>query len=273
MVDTHVQMGISNQLRAIDEGFRLVASFPEYRATPIIIGESDPEGCAACSVRTNPPNAYRNGTMYSSYTAAQIARTYDLAALHGVNLRGSLTWAFLFEDQPYFAGFRDLATNGLDKPVLNVFRMLGKMTGDRVRVESSAAVGLETIRDRGVRDTPDVGALASRADRAIAVLLWHYHDDDLAGPPATIALKIDGVPVSSATLAIDLIDADHSNAYDAWKRMGSPEPPSPAQYRELERIGGLQSSEAPRRVRVQNGAAELSLSLARQGVSLVRLTW
>jgi len=26
-------------------------------------------------------------------------------------------------------------------------------------------------------------------------------------------------------------------------------------------------------VRVQNGAAELSLSLARQGVSLVRLTW
>ena len=36
-----------------------------------------------------------------------------------------LTWAFEFEDQPYFDGFRTLATNGIDKPVLNVFRMAG----------------------------------------------------------------------------------------------------------------------------------------------------
>src|SRR3954470_7241043 len=46
VVDGHVRMGISNQLRAIDNGFRIVASFPELRAMPIIIGESDPEGCA-----------------------------------------------------------------------------------------------------------------------------------------------------------------------------------------------------------------------------------
>src|SRR5262245_26404646 len=160
VVDSHVRMGISNQLRAIDNGFRIVASFPELQNTPIVIGESDPEGCAACSVRTNPENAYRNGTMYSSYTAAQIARTFELADLHGVNLRGAVTWAFEFEDQPYFAGFRDLATNGIDKPVLNVFRSLGQMSGDRIRAESSAMVPLESIRDRGVRETADVGAFA-----------------------------------------------------------------------------------------------------------------
>ena len=28
------------------------------------------------------------------------------------------------------AGFRDLATNGVDKPVLNVFRMLGMMSAE-----------------------------------------------------------------------------------------------------------------------------------------------
>ena len=54
IVDGHVRMGVSNQLRAIDNGFRIVASFPELKNTPIVIGESDPEGCAACSVRTNP---------------------------------------------------------------------------------------------------------------------------------------------------------------------------------------------------------------------------
>jgi xylan 1,4-beta-xylosidase len=48
----HVQMGISHQLAAIEQGFKIVASFPEWWQTPIILGESDPEGCAACPPRT-----------------------------------------------------------------------------------------------------------------------------------------------------------------------------------------------------------------------------
>ena len=104
----------------IDEGFRIIASFPELKRKPIVIGESDPEGCAACQ---GPQLAYRNGTMYSSYTAASFARKHDLARQHGVNLEGALTWAFEFEDQPYFAGFRALATRRHRLPVLNVFRM------------------------------------------------------------------------------------------------------------------------------------------------------
>ena len=73
VVDGHVRMGDQQSAAGDLNGFEIVASFPELRDTPIIIGESDPEGCAACSVRTNPENAYRNGTVYSSYTAAQIA--------------------------------------------------------------------------------------------------------------------------------------------------------------------------------------------------------
>ena len=65
---------------------------------------------------------------------------------HGVNLEGALTWAFEFEDQPYFAGFRVLATNGIDLPVLNVFRMFGKMGGQRVAVdELRRDVGLDAM--------------------------------------------------------------------------------------------------------------------------------
>ena len=130
-----VRMSVRNQLQAIDNAFGIVGSFPELSRVPIVIGESDPEGCAACPMSTNPSNAYRNGTMYSSYTAEQLARTYELTDRHHVNLIGAVTWAFEFEEQPYFAGFRDLSTNGIDKPVLNVFRMLGRMKGDRVRAE------------------------------------------------------------------------------------------------------------------------------------------
>ena len=269
----HVRMSVSNQLRAIDNGFRIVASFPELKHLPIVIGESDPEGCAACPMRTNPSNAYRNGTMFSSYTAEQLARTYQLADLHQVNLLGAVTWAFLFEDQPYFDGFRDLATNGIDKPVLNVFRMLGQMRGQRVAVTNPAMLALEEVRDRSVRGAADIGTLASRDGRSAAVLVWNYHDDDLPGPAAEIDLAISGLPNRRATLTHYRIDGGHSNSYARWKAMGSPQPPSPSQIAELERAGRLQTVAPSSAAAISSGTARVSFALPRQGVSLVTVKW
>ena len=273
MPDGHVRMGVSQQLRAIHNGFAVVASFPELKGVPIVIGESDPEGCAACPIRTHPQNGYRNGTMYSSYTAEQIARTYQLADLQGVHLMGAVTWAFEFEGQRYFEGFRDLATNGIAKPVLNVFRMLGQMGGDRVGVVSSGALSLEAVRDSGVRAYPDVAALASRSEREIAVLVWNYHDDDLPAPPAQVDLRIDGVPIGEPTITHYRIDAEHSNAYEVWKKLGSPQSPTAPQYRELEQAGQLQLLEPARRVPTASGRVVVTFALPRQGVSLVKLAW
>jgi xylan 1,4-beta-xylosidase len=273
VIDNHVRMGISNQLKAISNGFQIVASFPEYRNTPIVIGESDPEGCAACSSRVYPQNGYRNGTMYSGYTAAQIARTYELADLHGVNLLGSVTWAFEFEDQPYFDGFRDLATNGIDKPVLNVFRMLGQMGGERIAVESAGAMPLEAIRDNGVRGNPEVNAMASRQERTVSVLVWNYHDDDLPAAPSEVEVVVEGLPNARTLLHHYRVDAEHSNSYEAWKKLGSPQKPTLEQYQQLERSGQLQLLSSPEWLRTANGRVALKFSLPRQGVSLLRLTW
>lgn len=271
--DGHVRMNVGNQLRAIANGFTVAASFPELKKTPIVIGESDPEGCAACPVRTNPSNAYRNGTMFSSYTAEQLSRTYELADLHGVNLIGAVSWAFEFEGQPYFDGFRDLSTNGIAKPVLNVFRMLGLMRGDRVQAVSTGALALDEVRDRSVRSAPDINALATRDARSVSVLVWNYHDDDLAGPAAELKLQIGGLPAGRPTLTEYRVDTDHSNAYTVWKKMGSPQSPTPAQQADLERAGQLQTMGAPTRLTVANGQVVVTLSLPRQGVSLLRLTW
>jgi len=273
VVDGHVRMGVSNQLRAIAAGFEIVASFPEYKQTPIIIGESDPEGCAACSVRTNPENAYRNGTMYSSYTAEQIARTYELVDKHGVNLRGSVTWAFEFEDQPYFAGFRDLATNGIDKPVLNVFRMFGRMGGARLAVDSSGALPLDAVQTDGVRARPDVNAMASRSGRSVAVLVWNYHDDDLPAPAASVDLAINALPTGTVQVAEYRVDADHGNAYEAWKRMGEPQPPTAQQIAELKHAARFAPAAPAQRATVSAGTLTRTITLPRQGVSLVVVTW
>ncbi len=273
MPDGHVRMNVGNQLRAIANGFAIVASFPELKNTPIVIGESDPEGCAACPARTNPSNAYRNGTMYSSYTAEQLARTYELADRHGVNIQGAVSWAFEFEDQPSFDGFRDLATNGVDKPVLNVFRMLGKMTGNRVAVKSSGALALDDVRDGSVRGSADVSALASADAHSCSVLVWNYHDDDLPGPAAEITLTVDGVTGSKPGFTHYRIDSDHSNAYTRWKEMGSPQHPQDWQAAALTLVGHLQTISTPESITVMNHQISMTFTLPRQGVSMLRFVW
>ena len=268
--DGHVRMGMNAQLKNMDDAFAVITAFSEYKNTPVVIGESDPEGCAAC---TGAQDGYRNGTMYSSYTAASFPRALELAEKHGANLEGALTWAFEFEDQPPFAGFRQLASAGLDLPVLNVFRMFGKMGGQKLAVTSSAGLDAEIIRTKGVRASPDVSALASLDKNRIAVLVWHYHDDDLPGPDAAVDLQLDGIPFAdgAAKLTQYRVDADHSNAYSAWLRMGSPYPLSAEQSAQLEKAGQLAELGPPETLRVAGGRTGVKFNLPRQGVALLLL--
>ena len=77
-------------------------------------------------------------------------------------------------------------------------------------------------------------------------MVWHYHDDDLAGPAAEVSLELSNLPGDVRSLAVEnfLIDASHSNAYTAWLKMGSPQAPSAEQYAELERAGQLANGDA-----------------------------
>ena len=267
-VDGHVRMGMANQLRDMRDAFAIIAASHKYQKLPVVIGESDPEGCAAC---TGPQLGYRNGAMYSSYTAASLAREYELADQYGVSLEGALTWAFEFENQPYFAGFRALATNGLDLPVLNVFRMFAKMSGQRVAVDSSAALDAGAILARGVRDKADVSAIASLDRDKLCVLLWHYHDDDVPGPSALVELTMTRLPFASARITHYRIDEQHSNSFTAWKVMGAPQLPTPPQYKDLEEAGQLARLGSVESLRITNAAATVRFSLPRQAVSLLVL--
>ncbi|MDB6077039.1 MAG: glycoside hydrolase family 39 [Akkermansiaceae bacterium] len=268
-VDGHVRMGISHQLRDIDSAFQVIAGYPDLKDKPIVIGESDPEGCAACQ---GPRFAYRNGTLYSSYTAAVFPRKLDLAMKHGVNLEGALTWAFEFEDQPCFAGFRSLATQGIDKPVLNVFRMFAKMAGSRLPVDSDSAVPLDQIVRQGVTGKPDVSALAARDGNRITVLAWHYHDDDVRGPDAVVSLDLSGAPRGAPTVTRYLIDETHSNAFTAWQAMGSPAQPTAEQIAQLQASGQLAKVDAG--VEITGGETPvLHFTLPRQAVTLLELQW
>jgi xylan 1,4-beta-xylosidase len=167
------------------------------------------------------------------------------------NIAGRLTWAFEFEDQPYFAGFRELATNGIDKPILNLFRLLGMMQGDRIRADN---------------------ALGVANDHSMSVLVWSYEADDLPGPAQPVTIDL-GSSHDRVLMRHYRIDGEHSNAYSAWLKMGSPQKPSPEQYAELERAGQLQLLESPRWISGAQGRIETSFDLPRDAVSLVQFSW
>ena len=273
LVNNHVRMNVGTQLRDISAGFAIVASYPSLKNLPIIIGESDPEGCAACGMATNPENAYRNGTMYASYTAASFARKYLLADYHQVNFLGAVSWSFEFENQPWFYGFRDLATNGVDKPVLNVFRMFGKMKGTRIAATGNKMYPFLLVRDSSVRKGDDVGALAAKDKNNISVMLWNYHDDDTTGAAENLALQIKNIPAKQVTLTNYRIDNDHSNSYEVWKKMGSPKQPTPQQVATLEKAGQLQKVGSPVKYVVNQGLLLYKTALPRQAVCLLVASW
>ena len=269
----HVRMGMSSQFRNMNDAFAVIASFPQYKQ-PAASSSANPIPRAAPPA-ANARDAYRNGTMYSSYTAASFPREYELAAQHGVNLEGALTWAFEFEDQPPFAGFRQLAGDG--------HRPAGAQCVPHVRQNERPA--RRRAKQRGVwtrgrfsspacAANPDVSALASLDNNKLAILVWHYHDDDVPGPDANVSLALAGLPsASGATLAQYRIDAAHSNSYTVWKAMGSPQTPSATQYAELEKAGQLAELEPAKAVNVTGGKLNLNLTLPRQAVSLMVLTW
>lgn len=273
MRDGHIRMNMSPQLKAVKNGFEIVSSFEKFKDLPVLIGEFDPEGCAACSIQEHPQYAYRNGTMYPVYTAASQARLHDLAAEYRINLIGAVTWGFEFENERYFDGFRDLATNGIDKPVLNVFRMYGLIPSEKkVTVTSSRDVSVDDIIANGVNgESADIHGLAGMDDSALAVMIWNYHDDDVPAKAEKINLLVKNLSTNKVRLAHYRVDTEHSNSFEVWKAMGSPQHPTAKQVKQLELAGQLDQLGKVKTHPVKDGKVQLEFELPRQGVSLVKL--
>jgi len=275
VVDGHVRMGLSEELKSVQDGFAIVAKYPRLKNVPIILSEADPEGCAGCSMKVNPANAYRNGPLYPAYTAAAMKAMLDLQDEAKVNLIAMLSWSFEFENKDYFEGFRTLATNGIDKPILNLFRMAGLMSGERVETSSTGQVPLQAIVKEGVRQSPDIDAFATKADHEAAVMLWNYDDDDVPAPDSEAQVTITGIPVAVKKVLLQYfrIDETRSNSYTVWKAMGSPQSPTPDQYAQLQAAGQLQLLTSPEWLDVDGGKVALTTTLPRQSVSLMQLKW
>jgi xylan 1,4-beta-xylosidase len=273
MTDGHVQMYLGTQLRLHRTGFEAVSS-SAFARTPIVISEADPDGCAACPATQRRENAYRNSPAYGAYVVAMMKRSLDLAVETGVDLRGILTWAFTFPGTPYFAGYRVLATNGIHLPVLNAFKLLGSMSGQRLPLASSGAIPLDELLANGVRGQPDVDGLAAVDGERIQILVWNYHDDLVAAEVTPVTLDVNVPPAFGEHAAVThtRVDESHGDAHAVWVAQGSPAAPSAAQLASLRNAMEPVMLERERVARVTDGAVRVSFALPRFGISLVTLT-
>lgn len=263
-------MNVSAALHNVDDAFKVIQSYEQYNQLPVVIGEDDPDGCAACE---SPDIDYRNGLVYPSYTVASFVRQLELAVKYGINLTGQLTWAFQFEDHAYFDKLRVLSTRGINKPIFNVFRMFGQMAEKKLSATSSGQYDLDNVVAGSIRNESDVGVLASASDDGsrLTIMIWNYHDDDLPKPDANVQLNVSSIFAGSdsAQLTHYRIDQSHSNAYSTWLAMGSPQEPTERQYADLLAAGELQMLHAATEIEIEDGELGVQFALPIHAVSLI----
>ena len=269
-----VEMNLRNHLATIDLYSGIIARFPGFAALPVYIGESDPEGCAGCPSTLDPQRDYRRTSQFASYTAASFMRKQDLAAGHGGNLQGAVSWAFTFHDQPWFNGLRALTTNEIALPVFNAFKLFARLGPMRIESASTGMLPPSEILARSVRGAPDLGVVGTRTDAgALRILVWNYHDV-AAGfdAPTAITLKVTGLTAGHDVAAATLtkIDQHHANAFTAWLAQGEPQAPTPAQIAGLHAAATLRAEPLPASAQAA-GSADFDLRLLGQSVALIEI--
>jgi xylan 1,4-beta-xylosidase len=264
---------IAALVRNVAVGLEIASQFPELAKKEVILSECDPDGWAAGSRHDNPNLFYRNTEYYASYVANAVCKLLDLASGPDYRVDGMLTWAFEFEGREYFEGLRTLSTNGVDKPVLNVFRALARLGGQRLHLESDAARDpLASESGDVATDPPDVSGIAAiDGTGGVQVFLCSHHDDWDVATQSDVRLEVAGLAEGRAYRVLRyLIDADHSNAHTVWQRLGQPQSPSSEQLGAMRAAARLESAEEAALI-ATGGRLDLSITLAAHAICLLEL--
>ena len=152
--------------------------------------------------------------------------------------------------------------------------MLSLLGRDRLLTTSDAAwqVGeLEGTDGSSMRE--EVDALASRSeDGSVAVLIWRHIDDQWQTSEAltSATVTVRNLPAGSYRLRHLRIDADHSNAFTVWQKLGSPQDPTAEQLAAITSRQGLEEFEGERTLTV-DGDVSLEVALPLPSASLLIL--
>ncbi|MEO8395668.1 MAG: beta-xylosidase, partial [Chloroflexota bacterium] len=260
-------------LSHIQVGYEIIAKYADLAQRECILSEIDPDGWAAGGAWDNPVLNFRNTEYYPSFVAAAFDRVARFGQQHQWDVR-PLSWAFLFVGERCFEGTRAFSTQGIDKAILNLFRIYAKMGSRQVSFESSGAIDPLSYTDIcGRGEAADISGFATLEETSLAILIYHQHDDWDAAGEAEIALDVENLPFQNNVVITHYrIDGEHSNAYAEWLRQGKPIYPTPEQRAVIRAREGLEMLEAPHGGALSEGKITVKFRLPVHGVSLILLS-
>ncbi len=245
-----------------------------YGDLECVLSEADPDGWAAGGRYDNFNLDFRNTEYYASYVMSSYKNLYDLAEKLKMDIR-PLAWAFMFEAERCFEGTRAFTTQGIDKAVFNLFKLLARMGMQRVALTSSRDLDPLTFKDlNGTVEGPEIDGWATMdGEDKLQVLLYCHHDDWDRHESFDIDLSLLHLPMQGKAQVRHLrIDAEHSNAYAEWERQGRPNYPNAGQREAIVARSGLEYCEAPEVVLVHEGTLKRHFTLPTHGISLLEIT-
>ena len=261
-------------LREVRAALDAVSAHPEFRDLPCIVDECDASVPAHWGIYDNANFAYRNTEYFAVFQCKLMKKLLDLDA-RGARVHQATTWSFYFEGERFFEGTRSLFTAaGIEKPVLNAYRMLGRLGDTRLAAESTRAWPLDRL-DAGEAGMPEeIDALAAAGPERVGVVVWRHADDQYASeaPAADVTLRIERLPFRGQVAVTHWrIDAAHSNSHAAWRAQGEPQDPTEAQLHAIRERQGLERVAPDRIETVCDGALTLGLLLPLPSASLIEI--
>lgn len=259
-------------LSYIQTGYDIIAKYPGLAQLECVLSEIDPDGWAGGGAWDNPVLNFRNTEYYPSFVAAAFDRVTRFGQQHQWDVK-LLSWAFLFVGERCFEGTRAFSTQGIDKPILNLFKMYAKMGSQQIAFESTAAKDPLTYTDIcGRGEAADVSGFATLSENSLSILIYHQHDDWDATGEVEITLDVENLPFQNDLILTHYrIDGELSNAYAEWLRQGKPMYPTSEQYAAIKSRDGLETLEPQRKLIPSNGKISLTFQLPVHGVSLLTI--
>lgn len=263
-------------LREVRHSLRQVAERPALAGVECIADECDASVPAHHGRFDNSNFGYRNTEYFAVFQCSLMKKLLDLDEARAARLRAATAWAFYIEGERCFEGTRSLTTyGGIEKPVLNAYRLLGRLGSHKLRATSSAAWPVRLIDEaESVPEEVDVLAATSRdGDGRVTALVWRHDDDQhRAGQPARpVRVTVRGLGSAPVLVRQWRIDATHGNSYQAWSALGGPDYPDEAEIRQIAGKGRLRLAEPERLETPRDGEVSIDLSLRLPAVSLLEL--
>ncbi|REF37188.1 GH39 family glycosyl hydrolase [Thermasporomyces composti] len=266
----------TKMLYDIREFNRAIAEHERYRDLPAIVDECDAAVPAHFGRYDNRNYEFQNTEYYPVFQVKLMKKILDLNARETVKVRLATSWSFYFEGERYFEGTRAFLTaGGVEKPLLNAYRMLSLLGDERLSATSDAAWSVDELdHTDGSSMREEVDVLASRSqDGTVAALVWRHTDDQYQTSERETPVRVTIRNLAHSTVHVRhyRIDAEHSNSHTRWKSLGSPQDPTPEELAHIKAGQGLEELEPARTIETDSGRVVLDISLPLPAASLLIL--